>query len=257
MIRPTAPTSSATKPLPTQLERKLDARLFAYAAAASAAGVGLLAQSAEAKIVYTAANVTIVENGSAVNLDLNNDGIADFALVYGGGVAGARHAEGAFAYALNIYPAQAANEVWGIKSTKGVECAAALPSGVKVGAGAAFQNGYLPMWEVAGSYTRGATEHCPWNDKHHGAFLGLKFVVNGETHYGWAHVTVGTTTVLNGYAYETLPNQPIATGKTSGPVVAALDPAMLHGPQPATLGVLAHGSRGLSIWRREEEQQRA
>jgi hypothetical protein len=257
MTRPTANTSAKAK-LQTQLEKKLDTRLIAYVAAASAAGVGLLAQSAEAKIVYTQANVDIVRNQTAVTIDFNNDGIADFSLFYGGETLGVRRngnlpPEGAFGSGLNVYPAQTANQVWGIKSTKGWECAAALPNGVKVGPGAPFQNHYLPLWAASGSYTRGATEHCPWGEQHRGAFLGLKFVVNGETHYGWAHITVGsTTTVLNGYAYETVPNQPIDTGKTSGPV-AALDLPILAGPQPATLGMLAQGSRGLAIWRRPEE----
>jgi hypothetical protein len=255
MIRPTANASAKAK---TQLENKLDTRLIAYAAAASAAGVGLLAQSAEAKIVYTQANVEIIRNQTAVTIDFTNDGVAEFSLYFGGESFGVRRdgtppPEGGFGSGLNIYPAQTADQVWGIKSTKGWECAAALPGGVKVGPGAAFQNNILPLWAASGSYTRGATEHCPWGDQHRGAFLGLKFVVNGETHYGWAHITVGSTTVLNGYAYETVPNQPIDTGKTSGPV-ADLDMPMLPSPQPATLGMLAQGSRGLAIWRREEEQ---
>jgi len=238
-----------------RLTSNLDQHLTAYAAAATAAGIGLFApQSAEAKIVYTAANVTIVANQGAVNLDLNNDGIPDFSF-YLGFNNFARHPEGGFASALTIYPTQAANEVWGVLSAKGFECAAALPPGVKVGAGAAFQPKYLPMWQASGSYTRGATEHCPWNALHRGAFLGLKFVVNGQTHYGWAHVTVGQTTVLNGYAYEAVPNMPILTGKANGPesvTQSSVIPMPL--PQPASLGLLAQGASGLSVWRREEDQ---
>jgi len=75
-----------------------------------------------------------------------------------------------------------------------------------------------------------------------------------ENHYGWAHVTVGANgTVLNSYAYETVPNQWIQTGKTSGPVVADLGVGPLSSGQPATLGLLAQGSRGLAAWRPEEE----
>jgi len=238
-----------------RLTSNLDQHLAAYAAAATAAGIGLFApQSAEAKIVYTAANVTIVANQGAVNLDLNNDGIPDFSFYLGvGGFA--RHPEGAFASALMLYPAQAANQIWGILSAKGWECAAALPPGVKVGPGAAFQQHYLPLWQASGSYTRGATEHCPWNALHRGAFLGLKFVVNGQTHYGWAHVTVGQTTVLNGYAYETVPNKSIDTGKAHGPVLSAdVDSVPLPLLQPGTLAMLAQGSRGLSLWRQEDDQ---
>jgi hypothetical protein len=231
----------------------LDKNLLAYAAAATAAGIGLLAQPAEAKIVYTVANTTIQGNGS-LNLDLNNDGIADFT-IFNGFEAGVRHPEGGFNYGLNIYPAQAGNEIWGVLSAKGWECAAALPDSVKVGPGAPFQSKYLPMAQASGSYTRGATEHCPWASKHRGAFLGLKFVVDGQIHYGWAHVTVGSTsTVLNGYAYETVPNKPLITGKTSGPVVnTAANVLAVPDRQPASLGLLARGAESLAVWRRTEE----
>jgi hypothetical protein len=52
-----------------------------YALAASAAGVGILAlgQVAEAKIVYTPANVSINPQ-VPYKLDLNHHGIADFTL---------------------------------------------------------------------------------------------------------------------------------------------------------------------------------
>jgi hypothetical protein len=84
----------------------------------------------------------------------------------------------------------------------------------------------------------------------------MKFVINGTAHYGWAHVTVHNgNAVLNGYAYETVPNTPIVTGKTSGPVVADLSMEPLSSDHPATLGLLAQGSRGLAVWRREEEDR--
>jgi hypothetical protein len=240
----------------SRLAPTLDRQLLAYAAAATAAGIGLLAQPAEAKIVYTAANTTIQGNGGSLNLDLNNDGIADF-IISNGFPEGVRHPEGAFNYGLNVYPGQAGNEIWGVLSAKGWECAAALPPSVKVGPGDAFQSKSVPLFQASGSYTRGDTEHCPWASKRRGAFLGLKFVVDGETHYGWAHVTIGgSSTVLNGYAYETVPNRPLLTGKTSGPVEsgASFAPANPVVQQPATLSLLAQGERGLQLWRRPEDQ---
>jgi hypothetical protein len=62
---------------------------------------------------------------------------------------------------------------------------------------------------------------------------------------------------LTGYAYETIPNKPIITGETEGPEEGSVDeanPATLNEPipKPASLGMLAMGSPGLSIWRREE-----
>src|SRR5579859_4440382 len=85
--------------LRTPLSSKLDKHLLAYAAAAGAAGVSLLAQSAEAKIVYTAANVSITANGPTVDIDLNNDGTPDFNL-YWGFLQGIRHPEGNFSSAI-------------------------------------------------------------------------------------------------------------------------------------------------------------
>lgn len=247
------PTSEATR-VPTCLTPKLDKHLLAYATAASAAGVSLFLQSAQAKVVYTAAHTTIGYNQSA-NLDLTNDGTADFVLNLSFGQ-GHRYPEGGAFYALMLYPAQTANEIWGVVSARGSQCAAALPSGVRVGAGAPFQQHYLPLWDAFASYTRGASDHCPWSGLHRGAFVGLKFVVNSVTHYGWAHVTLKsvTTAVLDGYAYETVPNQAIDTGKTSGPgSIADLGRTPLPEAQPATLGMLAQGSRGLDIWRRPDE----
>jgi hypothetical protein len=215
-----------------------------------------MTQSAEAKIVYTVANVTIPVNGGLIPLDLNNDGIPDFGFYRGQYSGGRRFPLGFFAASLAAIPANAANEVWMVDS-KGNQCAAALPAGVPVGPKAAFAPNSAPMWWIRGDYTSPGSAHCPWQDKHRGAYLGLKFMVNGLTHFGWAHVTMGNSgTVLNGYAYETVPNQPIHTGQTSGPssaTGASLTP--LPAPQPATLGMLAQGARGLSIWRRPEEQE--
>src|SRR5579863_1553594 len=72
-------TSRKSSTLSDSLQRHLNA----YALAASAAGVGVLtlAQSSQAKIVYTPAHVTIGYGGvHTFSLDLNHDGIADFAL---------------------------------------------------------------------------------------------------------------------------------------------------------------------------------
>src|SRR5258708_1436813 len=77
MTQPRTISTRATSPVNTKLNRQL----IAYAAAASAAGVGLLAtpQIAEAKIVYTPANVAI-DPIRILPIDLDNDGNPDFAV---------------------------------------------------------------------------------------------------------------------------------------------------------------------------------
>jgi len=50
----------------------------------------------------------------------------------------------------------------------------------------------------------------------------LKFQINGQTHFGWARMTVNLSlrrpmqVLLTGYAYETNPNTPIIAGQQEG-----------------------------------------
>jgi hypothetical protein len=104
-------------------------------------------------------------------------------------------------------------------------------------------------------------------------YLGLKFIIKGQIHYGWARLTVdadwgheGIHATLTGYAYETVPNKPIIAGKTKGldddstnedfGPDASLTSPIPDVPQPASLAALALGAPGLSIWRREEPAAR-
>jgi hypothetical protein len=90
-------------------------------------------------------------------------------------------------------------------------------------------------------------------------YLGLKFKVKGQFHFGWARITVTTTrnrftATLTGYAYETIPGKAIVAGHTKGPddIVERPD-AALTAPtaKPITLGMLALGAQGV-LWRRKE-----
>jgi hypothetical protein len=73
MNTPSGPRKTAN------LSESANHQLHMYALAARAAGVGVLAlaQSTEAKIIYTQTHVVIGTN-HIYSLDLNHDGIADF-----------------------------------------------------------------------------------------------------------------------------------------------------------------------------------
>lgn len=101
----------------------------------------------------------------------------------------------------------------------------------------------------------------PWK-KAHSRYLGLKFWVKGKIRFGWARLNVNCMypkaikATLTGCAYQTIPNKPIIAGKTKGPDEVSVEGAnatlTAPTPAPATLGMLAMGSPGLSLWRREE-----
>jgi hypothetical protein len=251
MAQPPSPRSNLSELLSQQLN--------AYALAAGAAGVGMLAlaQPAEAKIVYTAAHIPIVQNGGPVELDLNHDGINDFQFsntYYS--QAAKRRPEGFVQFALTVAPVQQSNRVRSFQSGR-IVCAAHLLKGKSVGPHSPFQPGHstLPMAEGAGDFTS-FNAFGPWLKARQG-YLGLKFVISGKIHFGWARIRIAgeTSPTIVGYAYETIPNKPIITGQTKGTAeIGADQPISLNSrpTQTATLGLLAMGAPGLSIWRREE-----
>jgi hypothetical protein len=228
----------------------LEKSLSAYVGAAVAAGVSLLAlgPSAEGKIVYTPANLDIPVDEGALPLDVNHDGIADFFFSNVIGCLGGVDILMAGTKEMN-------NHIWG-RGT-GTICgfgrflfASALHAGFPVGSHKSrFQNGpYWLMGMFAGSRSSSTTFGQWLYTKHR--YLGLRFSINGQIHYGWARVSVGLISTglhggiqatLTGYAYETIPNKPIITGKIKGPDVVVLP--------PASLGHLAQGASAIPAWR--------
>jgi len=267
MTRPSRPRTT------TDLSDSTHQQLNMYAVAAAAAGVGMLAlaQPSEAKIVYTPANVRIVGNVTKLNLDLNHDGITDFEFCVvsnsrycpaqpGRRTSAGKNPPSPFFSDLSIFPANAINQIWGHLTFKGGPTASALPAGVRVGPKGKFSPGHRLMatWFYGGTTQYGG----PWANAQH-RYLGLKFIIKGKVHYGWARLNVHwhdplLSATLTGYAYETVPGKSIITGKTKGPDdrsrVEQPSPVALAAPppKPATLGLLAMGAPGLAIWRREE-----
>jgi hypothetical protein len=249
---------------PAHLSGSVQQRLNSYALAAGAAGVGMLAltQPAEARIVYTPADKNI-EPHSRVDLDLNHDGIVDFSFKdfrttnsFGSGTG-----------RLSVFPERKTNGIRG-HSVSGQAYASALLPREQIGPKKHFLS-RAGMMATSRNY-QGPAYRSRTSGVCTGAwagvsnrYLGLKFTIQGETHFGWARLTVscpyGSSTVtatLTGYAYETIPNRPILAGKEMGPEVAEPNPPSSTGlstQQPATLGRLAQGAEGLVAWRKKEE----
>ncbi len=236
----------------------------AYTVAAGIAGVTLLAmaQPSEAEIVYTPANQNIGHNGR-YNLDLNHDGITDFVL-----------AERGVPLAFGTYQeldanAQAGNQINCPSSfcISSFSNAAALSEGAEIGSsnhphgwmGRNVPMAFEELWAKNGSVYYG----LEWANVSN-RYLGLKFEIDGETHFGWARLSVtfhgkagGVRTWeahLSGYAYETVANQSIMAGQTAEAENAKSSPSDPISVPRKSLGALALGAQGLALWRREESE---
>lgn len=245
-----------------RLAARLDKNLLSYAAAASVAGVGVLAlsQPAEAHIIATPVNIPINSNVGVIQFDINHDGIPDFGLSLYRSDAVRFPPEGGYGEWLTVVPAQAGNAIWGEwKTSLRTSCAAAAPGGARIGDARPFQSRNLLMVERVGSITRGNFSICAWAGNHP-PYLGLKFLISGEVHYGWARVITNySSTVLTGFGYETIPNKAIVAGATkstddsdseAGPVASTTQPV-----KAASLGTLAVGAQGLEAWRKQDEEE--
>jgi hypothetical protein len=220
--------------LPDSIRQQLNM----YALAASAAGVGVLTltQPLEAKIIYTKAHHSIPSN-SSYRLDLNHDKITDFRLDnnYARSMSSQR----------DSFLARAFQKGNAVIETNNGRFASALSFGKKVDGNGKFAA--ISVLTMAASYTgiRGSYRFGPWLNVTN-RYLGLRFVIKGKTHYGWARLNVNCSGfkcrgLLTGYAYETIPGKGIVTGKTKGSDVVTV--------QPASLGHLAAGASGIPEWR--------
>jgi hypothetical protein len=239
---------------------EFERQLSCYALAATAAGVGALAsQACEAEIIYTKAHRQITPH-TTLKLDLNHDGIVDFTLKdtfhFSNYTSSGR---------LLALPVGQENRVWG-HTLSSRAYASALFAGARVGPKGQFLPGSGRMAESTfnGGARPPGSDSCtgPWANVSN-RYLGLKFIIKGEVHFGWARLSVAcsnrmVTALLTGYAYESVPSRPIVTGKekgtedSNGTFQQSRTYSGQAALQPASLGRLAQGAADLTAWRRKQ-----
>jgi hypothetical protein len=248
-------------------------RLYALASAAASVSALALAQSAEATIIITNKNIPIHAE-TPVMLDMNADGIADFQ------------------FYLRSYPFHntSDNYLYVHRLTAGGavigqgESVSAMVRGAKIGPGGPFlrTNGLFYWVEIShicttmcdgttkAGYTFRQTLGGKWAGGHPNRFVGVKFKINGKTHYGWVRLTVTVKPKGNGkgptgsfsatiteYGYESVPNKSCDAGLPGAAaleaphksVVPKQENSLKTGP---ALGMLALGADALPLWRRDD-----
>lgn len=138
---------------------------------------------------------------------------------------------------LNAYGLVTGNEIAANKR----DYAFAGQSGQKLGPSDHFAKGAIMASAI--SSLNGHNANGYWLNVKSPRFLGVKFLISGETHFGWIRITSSTAdqATVSGYAYETVPNKPVIAGVCKAQESA---PDAMMELAPGSLGRLAAGAAG-------------
>ncbi len=249
---------NASTRVDNSLTETVDHRTKLYSLAAAAAGVSLLALAhpAEGEVVVTHKNIPI-PLGHPVSIDLNKDGISDFEFSL---TATRRNAY------LSVKGLMGGKAVGSRASLRNTPYASALIRGAKIGPSAHFSShkGRAIIENTAATYFNTSLYYPrelygKWGGNPTNRYLGVKFSIKGETHYGWVRLTVITTppnvrisATITAYAYETVAGKKISAGTTTAAASDGSSRNEGETPLRPSLGALALGTDGVALWRREE-----
>jgi hypothetical protein len=234
-------------------QESVERRMTSYALAAATAGVSLLALAppANGEVVVTKTNLIV---GNPATIDLNHDGIPDFQFQLA--FAGYDHS---FYGTLAVTPLTGGKVMGGHRGPMG-PYASALVRGANIGPSAHFSSsaaqGQLIIERSTGfvSASTQYTDYGQWGKVGNDRYLGVKFLIKGQPHYGWVRLSVNNanrnTGTIAAFAYETVANKKIAAGPTTASAETQAETIAPEKTRPS-LGMLALGANGLTIWRRD------
>jgi hypothetical protein len=238
---------------------RLEKSIAAYSVAA--AGMVSLATVAHAQIVYT--RVDLVNDTGAIQIDFNDDHVVDFV------VHNRLYRENGNYSATLALNGRSAPMAGVIPNQKGF--AKVLSYGASIGSAAQFaglsNRREIPLASLFCFYQECGQVKGSWynvQDK----YLGLRFEINGQIHYGWVRLSVKRIVskirfeerylkvAVKDYAYESTPGKAIAAGD-GGPGESSYNGNLaphnesLQAIVPQSLGLLSVGAGAIPLWRRE------
>jgi hypothetical protein len=243
--------------------KKLNRQIGLYSLAASAAGVSVLAlaQPAQSEVVITKKTIPIPPS-TFVGISFTNNGINDFSFFLSATFSSfSTKLDG---YNLSMRSLKSGKGIVGTHSSRAVHPdISALVRGAKIGPSANFVSSVIGDFGVtverSFSTHGGAKEFVgKWGGNPKNRYVGVRFLINGETHYGWVRLTVTTqpnkfiSGTITAYAYETVANKPIQAGVAQRPTAEIQVLENIRRQARPSLGMLAAGTDGLPLWRREE-----
>ncbi len=191
---------------------------LAGAGAAATVAVAMTAETQAAIVASGVQNITVNES-SPFELDIDNDTNAEFDFTASGSGKGAgadvnpdKSGAAFLVDSSGDYPAQ-------------------LTAGELIGGTGDFEDFQTQITTPDGT--------PPWDPAGDTGFMGIKFDLTGNTHFGWIEITSisGTEIVINQWAYEDQPNVGIEAGVIPEPTTGLLLGTVL------TVGALTRGKR--------------
>ncbi|MFC1668560.1 PEP-CTERM sorting domain-containing protein [Chlamydiota bacterium] len=205
-------------------QRKLlEKRLLTYSVALGA--IVIAAKATHGAIIYTDLTPdVIIDGGDIYYLDLNDDSTIDFRIA---------HSSATYVSTYLIILDQNNNKIAYNTSSS---MAAALDA-----------SSYPAYFGMSPPIMADPPDEGQWigvTDK----YLGLKFQIGANWHYGWARLDVADlggncVGTLKDYAYDNTPDTPIHMGATGGVI-----------PEPSSIALLALGAAGLA-WQRKKKKK--
>jgi hypothetical protein len=250
-------TNSAKWKTPRELPEQLHRRLNCYALAAGAAGVAILACSVpvDAAPVCTKLHIDLVGTGTyALNPAHQRVPPFNIAETYNNvsSLLGGSWNRGFFIPNwVGAMPLLGANNL-----------PADVRSGASIGPRGNFAKG--PSYGMLFTYGigKGTINHHKGNLQFgQSNYIGFKFGVAGESHYGWVRMNVTFearadgkmgTMHIHGYGYETTPNKAIHAGQCSATEQAS-EPSAKPNPSPTAMPTTARKPQGRDRIRNNQE----
>ncbi|NRR93276.1 T9SS type A sorting domain-containing protein [Winogradskyella undariae] len=143
--------------------------------------------------------------GDIFQLDIDNNGTNDFQI----------NSESGYFSSVNLFiePLTASNEVLGSGgSTYAYPFALSNGAAISSGANSWYNNGFTSGFQ---SLNYGSCSFGNWCSITDG-YLGLRFNISGNTHYGWARLDIdggGSVWTVKDFAYHDTPDTPITAGQ--------------------------------------------
>lgn len=256
------PTRTADS-VPEASSSDLNRQVSLYSLAAATAGVSLLAlvQPAAGEVVITkkTIHIPLATDGARepVKISMANNGINNFTFsLYESSTYRHFNIEGAsLRDELRVGTGPAFNVYLG-----------ALRRGANIGPSnpsSSFNEGGIG--EISNSFSNKKFFQGSWGGSPTNRYLGVRFLISGQVHYGWIRLMVTTnpephtphmSATITAYAYETVAKKAILAGTAETPTAEVQVPENIKSRSGPSLGMLAAGADGLPQWRREETSAR-